>query len=116
MATTLAGNTLPDPQACDVIDGYRGGVTVVASGKTIHDLVDTAAYKRWSLRFVHVTSAQLVTIRTAFAAVKDTTATFVPPDGGSYTVTRPDGGEVQASMKKIAAGIVYDVSFELIQY
>lgn len=115
MATTLAGNTLPDPQTCDVEDGYRGGVIVVASGKTVHDLVDTNAKKRWSLRFVNVNGTQLTTLRTAFGAVKNTTGTFVPPDGGSYTVTRPEGGRLSATMKKIAAGIVYDVSFELIE-
>jgi hypothetical protein len=115
MATTLAGNTLPDPQACEVEDTYRGGVVVVASGKTVHDLVDTSAKKMWKLSFVNVSSSQLATIRTAFGAVKNTTGTFVPPDGGSYTVTRPEGGRITARLKKIAAGIVYDVSFDLIE-
>jgi hypothetical protein len=48
--------------------------------------------------------------------IKNTTATYTTITGGSYTVTRPEGGELEIEPVVTAGGdIKFNVSMELVE-
>jgi hypothetical protein len=52
----------------------------------------------------------------AWDAIKNTTATYLSIRGGSYEVTRSDGGEMEVTPVVTAGGdIKFHISFELIE-
>lgn len=114
--------TLPAPQTQGYARIYRGGTLTMASGKIIHDLVDTTPRHRFRLRFVYLSASQLNTLILAYDAIKNTTATYEDITSSNYVVTRPEGGELEiepvitAPLTAGAQGeIKYNVTMELIE-
>ena len=104
MASTtpaLGGTTLPQVGAHDSymeFPGYRGADLEMASGALATDLISTSVKRRFELAWLGLTEAQVSTVLTAFATVRDSSASFTSPLGGSYTVTRDYGAmEVELS-------------------
>ena len=97
----LGGTTLPQVGARDSymeFAGYRGSDLEMASGALATDLVSTSVKRRFELAWLGLTEAQVTTVLTAFATVRDSSASFTSPLGGSYTVTRDYGAmEVELS-------------------
>lgn len=88
---TLASNTLAMPGGYSVTVGYRGGRQLMADGSIVTDLVNANAKRVWVLSWPALTDAQRTTLETAFAAIKDTSGTYVDINGSSYTVTLAEG-------------------------
>lgn len=113
---SLAGTSLPAPAAARRRGGYRGGTLVMADASIVHDLVDTTRRHTFELEWHLITATQLNAIRTAFGAVKDTTGALTWIDGANYTVTRPEGGELEDEAVVTAGGdIKYNASLSLIE-
>ena len=97
----LGGTTLPQVGARDSymeFPGYRGADLEMASGALATDLVSTGVKRRFELAWLGLTETQVNTVLTAFATVRDSSASFTSPLGGSYTVTRDFGAmEVETS-------------------
>lgn len=97
----LGAVTLPQVGAQDSYQefaGYRGADLEMASGALATDLVSTSVKQRFELAWLGLTEAQVGTVLTAFATVRDSSASFTSPLGGSYTVTRDFGAmEVELS-------------------
>lgn len=89
---TLGGVTLPHVQPDGYIEraGYRGADRVMLSGALATDLVTNSVKRSFELTWRRLTEAQVSTLLSAFATVRDGSATFVTPLGGSYTVTREE--------------------------
>lgn len=98
---SLGGTSLPQVGAHDSymeFAGYRGADLEMASGALGTDLVSTSVKRRFELAWLGLTEAQVSTVLTAFATVRDSSASFTSPLGGSYTVTRDYGAmEVELS-------------------
>ena len=91
---SLGAVTLPQIGARDSYNeyaGYRGSDVEMASGALATDLVSTSVKRRFELAWLGMTEAQVNTILSAFATVRDGSAAFTSPLGGSYTVTRDVG-------------------------
>jgi hypothetical protein len=90
---TLGGVTLPHVQPDGYIErpGYRGADRVMLSGALATDLLTTTVKRTFELTWRRLTEAQVTTLLSAFATVRDGSAAFVSPLGGSYTVTRDEG-------------------------
>ena len=113
---TLDGTTLPPPADQSYTRLYRGGTLTMASGKIVHDLVDDAARHRFTLNFVYLTATQLNSLQTLYHGLRSSTATFTDIRNLSYTVTRPEGGELDIQPQVTAGGdIKYHVSMELVE-
>lgn len=88
----------------------------MASGKIIHDLTDSTARHRFRLSFIYLSAAQLNTLQSAYDGVKNQTALYVDIRNLGFTVTRPDGGELDVQAVVVANGeILYNVTMELIE-
>ena len=59
----------------------------MADGTLVTDLVNANAKRVFTLSWTALTDAQRATLETAYAAIKDTSATYVDISGTSYTVT-----------------------------
>ena len=98
---SLGGTSLPQVGAHDSymeFAGYRGADLEMASGALATDLVSTSVKRRFELAWLGLTETQVNTVLTAFATVRDSSASFTSPLGGSYTVTRDYGAmEVELS-------------------
>lgn len=113
---TLASTSLPVPKEFSYGLIYRGGTLEMADGSIVHDLVDSTARHLFRMRWELLTSTELGTIKTAYAAVKDTTGTFLSIENVSYTVTRPDGAELRVDAVVTAGGdIKFNVAMELVE-
>jgi hypothetical protein len=113
---SLGGTTLPPPKEQHQRRTYRGGTLMMADGSIVHDLTDNTVRHIFRLEFVYLNNAQLGTVAAAWDAIKNTTATYVSIRGGSYEVTRSDGGEMDVTAVVTAGGdIKFHVSFELIE-
>lgn len=113
---TLGGTTLPMPYEQGVRRQYRGGQLQMADGSIVIDLVDATARHRFSLGFRQITSTELDAIRTGWAAIKNTTATYVSIENISYTVTQPDGASLSWTPVVTAGGeILYNAEMDLIE-
>jgi hypothetical protein len=88
----------------------------MASGKIVHDLIDDAARHRFGLRFIYLSATQLNSLQSLYHGLRNTTATFTDIRNLSYTVTRPEGGELDIQPQVTAGGdIKYNVSMELVE-
>lgn len=102
----LGGTTLPQVARND---GYsetlelRGADTIMASGALHTDLVQSSGKRRFSLSWKAMTEAQVTTIETAWATVKNASVSFTSPRGGSFTVTR-DVDAKELELKWYGAG------------
>lgn len=113
---TLGGQALALPSEQSYSIEYRGGTLRMADGSIVHDLVDTTARYRFRLSWTLITAAQKSTILTAYAGIKNATATYVSIENTSHTVTRPDGGEPDVMPIVTAGGDVkFNLSLELIE-
>ena len=65
---------------------WQGGAIDLANGEIRRDLVDANAKRKFSLTWVDVSGTELAALLTAHAATVNGDVTFVPPEGGSYTV------------------------------
>ena len=90
---TLGGSTLTVPSGYTVTLSYRGGRQLMADGTLVTDLVNANAKRVFNLSWLALTDAQRSTLETAYATVKDTSATYVDISGTSYTVTLDEGGD-----------------------
>jgi hypothetical protein len=116
MATVpvLASQNLAHPSAYEVTVTFRGGVTELASGVQSTDLVQSGAKKLFYLEWNALTSAQKTALETAFAAIKNSSASFTDSDNNSFTVTRD--GDAQLSFRYIrvaGGGFRYSASLRL---
>ena len=112
----LGGTTLPPPQSHDYTRLYRGGTLIMASGRIIHDLTDATPRHRFRLSFIFLSATQLNTLHSAYDAIKNATATYTDIRAITYTVTRPDGGELDVQAAVVANGeIRYNVTMELVE-
>lgn len=84
----LAGTTLPHvaQNGFRRRRTYRGGRREMASGAQAVDLVNTNPKHVFDLEWPALTSAELATVQTAVAAVKDTAGNFTSPENVTYTV------------------------------
>lgn len=113
---TLGGTTLPMPVSQEYEPEYRGGALEMADGSIVHDLVDTTARYRFRLKWILLTQTQKNTILTAYAGIKNTTATYVSIENASHTVTRPPEGKPKVTPRNTAgADIKFDVELELLE-
>lgn len=113
---TLAGNSLPVPKEQEYVKLYRGGTLDMADGSIVHDLVDTTVRHRFRLRWEYLTQTEKNNIATAYEAIKNTTGTYLSVENVSYTVTRPEGGEMDVTVEVVAGGeLSFHVSLELIE-
>jgi hypothetical protein len=110
MAATLGGTTLPDIQQ----EGYteevffKESVRRMASGALVRDQVSASAKRRFTLTWAHITSTQLNTVMTALGHVDDgASATYVSPQGTSYTVVLAEDGVPTWNVRTIKAGSEY---------
>lgn len=90
---TLGGVTLPhvEPEGYDEYYGYRGADREMLDGSVATSLVTASVKRRFELRWRELTESQVTTLRTAFATVSTSSASFTTPMGGTYTVTRDVG-------------------------
>lgn len=113
---TLAGTTLPVPKEQQYGKLYRGGTLEMADGSIVHDLVDTTVRHRFRLRWEYLTQTEKNSIATAYEAIKNTTGTYLSVENVSYTVTRPDGGEMDVTVEVVAGGeLAFHVAIELLE-
>jgi hypothetical protein len=70
---------------------YRGGIRVLADGTAVADLVASGAKHVFRLSWQNISNSEWTTLLTAFATIDDGAATFVAPNGTSYTVMRDPG-------------------------
>lgn len=113
---TLGGTTLPMPTEQSYEPEYRGGTLNMADGSIVHDLVDTTARYTFHLKWTLLTATEKNTILTAYAGIKNTTATYVSIENASHTVTRPEGGKPRVTPRVTAgADIKFDVELDLIE-
>jgi hypothetical protein len=103
-APVLASQTLAHPSAFEVTVTFRGGVTELANGTQATDLVHSGAKKLFYLEWGTLTGAQKTTLETAFAAIKNTSASFTDPDNASFTVTRDGDTELSFRYIRVAGG------------
>jgi hypothetical protein len=108
-ATTpvLGGTTMAqvkNPGGFEMERVYRGGIAILADGTAVVDLVASAAKHVFRLSWENITNTEWLAILTAFATIDDGSATFVAPNGTSYTVMRDPGNpSVSGTMKTVAA-------------
>ena len=97
---TLGGVTLPDvePEGFDEDYGYRGSDREMLDGSIATDLVTTTAKRVFELRWWNLTESQVSTLKSAFATVRDGSASLVTPLGATVTVTR-DIGEMALQIR-----------------
>lgn len=116
MATyMLAGTQLPSPQAQDVEYGYFGQGRKMASGAVVWDLVSASQKAKFSLKWVLMTSTQLTTIKTAYAAIDDSSGSYYDHSGQSWTVQRdPDTPWLKVTPRNAAGTLRYDVELKLV--
>ena len=112
---TLGAVALPIPKSQDYTREYRGGTLDMASGKVVHDLIDTSGRHVFRLRWEYLTAAEKTTITTQWDALKNATATYTDVEGNSYTVTQPEvGAKFDVAIEVTAAGeLAYHVGLEL---
>lgn len=113
----LGGTTMPYPDQQSYTLTYRGGTLEMADGSIVHDMVDgSTARHMFQLTWKLLTDTELGTLKTAYATVKDTTASFTSVNNVVYTVTRPERGEMQVEIVVTSQGtLAYNVSFTLIE-
>lgn len=103
-APVLASQTLAHPSAYEVTVTFRGGVTELASGAQSVDLVQSGAKRLFYLEWSALTGTQRSTLETAFAAIKNTSASFTDPDGATHTVTRDGDAQLAFRYIRVAGG------------
>ena len=112
----LGAYTLPAPKEQNYTRFFRGGTLVMASGKIVHDLVDTSPLHSFSLRWEFLTEGQLNTIIVAWEVIKNATALYTSINGNIHQVTQPDGAVLDIQPVVTAgAQIRYHVSMELVE-
>src|SRR4051812_30006121 len=94
---SLGGVQLPPPKDQPYKRMYRGGTLTMADGSIVHDLVDATARHSFHLSWVLLTLAQLTTVTTQWDAIRNTTATYISIRGQSFTVTQPDGAQLDVT-------------------
>lgn len=106
----LGGFTLPWPN----LNGgyvervtYRGGSRRMADGSTVHDLVQASEKREWDISWTALSASEKSTVESAFAAVKDGTASFTAVSGSTYTVTRREGGAIEFVPYVSAGALLY---------
>jgi hypothetical protein len=106
MATpVLGGVTLPNPSEYEVQEEYRGAGRLMADGTVVYDLYSTTAKHVYTLTWATLTTAQKATVVSAFATVKNSSATMTDFEGNSVTVTRaPDQDTVTFTAVPVANG------------
>jgi hypothetical protein len=113
MATTLGGTTIADPMAG--ADGHRitahdiGVEMTMADGSLRYEHVGTR--KHFALRWQGITGTQKGALWTRYLV--KTAQTFVPPEGGSYTVLVVRDSWEEASIEASDATYRYNVALEL---
>lgn len=111
----LAGTQLPSPAAQDVEYGYFGQGRRMANGTVVWDLVSAAQKAKFSIKWALVTSAQRDSIKTAFAAIDDSSGSYYDHDGQSWTVQRdPDSPWLKIVPRPTASGLRYDIELKLV--
>lgn len=111
----LAGTQLPSPSAQDVELGYFGQGRRMANGSVVWDLVSAAQKSKFSIKWTLQTSANLSTIKTAFAALDDSSGSYYDHAGASWTVQRdPDSPWLKVTPRNAAGGLRYDVELKLV--
>lgn len=113
---SLGGNSLPMPDSQTYEILYRGGTQEMADGSIVHDLVDGTGRYLFHLTWLLLNATELSTLKTAFASIKNATATYVSIENSSHTVTRVNDGRMNVTPRVTAQGeIAFDVSFDLIE-
>lgn len=114
-APTLGGTTLPYPSGYRERVGYRGAFSEMADGTVAVDLVNVNAKREFTVTWRAITAANKTTIETAFATVKNASATFLAPTNTSYTVTRhPDQAEIEfEAIKQNSTTLRFNVEMRL---
>ena len=123
MATTLAGQSLPDPNSYREEVSYRGGGVVMASGAVKFDLVNATAKSKFTLGWKALTGTQKTALETAWASLKTADGTLRnydydagPPIIGQYTVTRdPAAPNLTFVDLKTGSGVHWAVTISLVE-
>lgn len=116
MSVTLAGQTLPDPNAYSVTVGYRGGSAVMASGATYFDVVQSTAKRQFVIGWVALTSSERSALETAWASLKTASGTLVDYDSTNYTVTRdPTLPDLRFDAIRAGGAVRWGVTVQLVE-
>lgn len=116
MSITLAGQTLPDPNAYTVEIAYRGGASALADGTAQFDIINATAKRTFAITWRYLTSAQRSALETAWASLKTSTATFVDYSGSSYTVARdPSAPSLKFTGNPAPGGARWTIQIQLVE-
>lgn len=108
--STLNGSTLPGVVTVSTRTREPAGEYVeMASGKLTFRRANSTGYRNaWAVKVEGLTSAQRDTVMTAYDAAVVGEVTWVPEDGGSYTVVA-----YGTAKEELHVGGIYTVSFTL---
>lgn len=87
---TLGGSALPWPQhegGYELEYEYRGGAHTMADGSVTYDLVASGMKRVITLTWINISQTDRDTVMTRLTSLGLGSATLVPPEGGSITVT-----------------------------
>ncbi|MBK8799595.1 MAG: hypothetical protein IPM07_26300 [Anaerolineales bacterium] len=101
-APVLAGYTLPLPSGYEQEDAPRGASVQLANGDIGWDLV--SANKRvFRLSWETLTSSELTTLRSAFAAIASASVSFTTPEGGTAVTVRRSASKPTLNVRYVSA-------------
>lgn len=103
----LAGINLPHPSQFRAVQEIRGADSVMADGTLQTDLVQSASKYRFTLGWTGRSGADRATIGSAFGSANAGTVSFTAPDGVAYTVSREEGGTLDADSFLAQDGELY---------
>jgi hypothetical protein len=110
----LAGTQLPAPSTQDIEYGYFGQGRKMANGAVVWDLVSAAQKAKFTLKWTLLSSANLSTVKTAYALLDDSSGSYYDHSGASWTVQRdPDSPWLKVTPRPTASGLRYDVELKL---
>lgn len=119
-SASLGGVALPPVSARDGYREwfeYRGSDTEMVSGAIGTDLVSTSQKLRIELYWIGLSESAVTGasgVLAAWATVKNSSASFTSPRGGSHTVTRDIGAlDVEVNWYSSASGLRADVRMKL---
>jgi hypothetical protein len=92
---------------------YRGGVNEMADGTQQMDLVNTTAKRIFRLTLSLVTATEKTTVLTAWATIKQASATFEDMDSNSFTVTRLLDADLEWTAALTANGLRWSAVLNL---
>lgn len=114
-ALSLNGVPLAQCQSFSVRPEWLGGSVVLGNGGLRRDLVSTGMKRRFSLAWVGLSQAEVQAIVGAFGAAVAGDVDFTPLDGVQTTVNAGERASIQFEAVKVAGGLRWRCSCELVE-